>query len=211
MLKEEIKEQNKKHFLLTIKWVILVFIIYLGFYIRFVDLGTHFSDCDDNGVAYTILDTKTPKDISEVRAILTEKASYPRLQILIKLDQLGLLEPLLSIEKHLKIAQFFIIPLRWTYAPLQYIFTPIFISREQSYRETLFWGRFPSFVFSILSLILLIPLYRLFRKSDYFQYLILSLVLFTFSWEHIIYSKHMASYSIGVLSAILILYLLVLA
>lgn len=203
-----LSHSNQKKIPLLLRWILLIIIICLGFYIRFIDLSTHFSHCDDNGVAYTILDVKTPKDISAVRGILAEKANYPRLKILIKLDQLGLLEPLLSIEKHLKIAQFFIIPLRWTYAPLQYIFTPIFISREQSYREILFWGRLPSFIFSILSLILLVPLYRLFRKGEYFQYLIFSLVLFTFSWEHIIYSKHMASYSIGVLSVVLILYLL---
>lgn len=89
----------------------------------------------------------------------------------------------------------------WTYAPAQFLLTYLLVNPEQSYRQVLFWGRFPSFLFSILTFGLWI---FFFRKYDKLKTPAVSvgLALIVFSWENIIYAKQMESYAIGVFSAI---------
>lgn len=190
------------------QWIILLVVLFVGIYVRFVDLGTHFSHIDDNGVALSIIRAQQTLDINYIRQQLAENKSDGKRFFLRQLEKAGMLDTFVSMLNKLRLEKFIIIPATWTYAPLQYFMTPLLISNKMSYREILFWGRFPSFVFNILSLLALINFYVRFKGKNCFPYLIFSLVLIAFSWENIIYAKQMQSYSIGVFAAILLLLLL---
>lgn len=97
----------------------------------------------------------------------------------------------------------------WTYAPAQFWFTSWLLNESQSYKEKLFWGRFPSFIFGILALAAFVYFYSMFRGKDSWPEQILAVTLLAFSWENIIYCQQMESYSIGVFSVLVMLSLLV--
>lgn len=90
---------------------------------------------------------------------------------------------------------FWAVPSFWTYAPFQFLITTLLISPEQDYRTLLFWGRFPSFIFSTISLVCLLPVYRRFDKPHRYEALT-ALALCAVSWEHIIYAKQMHNYGL---------------
>lgn len=101
---------------------------------------------------------------------------------------------------------FFSIPRHWTYAPLQFIFTKLLISREQTYRDLLFYGRLPSFAAGVLALFALIWFYRR-LEGRLSPRVLFPLTLMACSWEAIVHSKQMHNYELGVLAAILLLVL----
>jgi hypothetical protein len=103
---------------------------------------------------------------------------------------------------------FWAVPRQWTYAPLQYLLTPLLISSEQSYRELLFWGRLPSCLFSILALIALTVFYRRDLRERP-QRVLLPVFLFAFSWEHMIFAKQMSNYAVGLWAMVMMLLLLI--
>ncbi len=162
---------------------LLVFgiLISLGIFARALDLGTHFSHVDDLGVARTLVEAKQKPAPAETG--LGEKASW-------WLDQLTC------------------VPNHWTYAPLQYFITYWLVHPSQTYRQALFWGRLPSFLFSILGFFAVFVLYKKYDrlKSPAFLWF---LFLIALSWENILYAKQMESYAIGVTAAIFLLILLI--
>jgi hypothetical protein len=81
-----------------------------------------------------------------------------------------------------------------TYAPLQYFFTVPLIDREDSYHDLLFWGRLPSFIFSIIGLIILAIILSRILSQKQQMLIFLPLIFFAFSWQNIIYSAHMSNY-----------------
>lgn len=194
-----------------IKYCILISVISIGTYIRFIDLDTHFVHNDDGCVAWCILNAMQDKDYSYYKTKLSDKENDPRpiVQAIRKLEQNGILKPVIDIENKLHLSKYFAEPLAFSSPPLQYILTSNLINPNQSYREILFWGRFPSLLFGILGLIALILFYISFKEKGFFPYLLTSLTLITFSWENIIFSKQMQAYSFGVLCAILLIWLLV--
>ncbi len=99
---------------------------------------------------------------------------------------------------------FFEVSHKWTYAPLQFFVTPLLINLDQSYRELLFWGRFPSFIASVASLIC-VPLFYHFWNTKKDLQALLALTLMVCSWEHLIYAKQMHNYALTGLGIILIL------
>ncbi len=90
-----------------------------------------------------------------------------------------------------------------TYAPVQFVFTYFTLNNFLDYKSTLFWARFPSFIFSLLSFILLYFLYQIHLKNGNYIFLI-GLMLLCFSWEFIIYSVQSETYAIGIFSYLLI-------
>lgn len=157
---------------LRIRIVFILFTLVCGIGIRFAGLSSHFSHIDDLGVAKTILSYQyeIPNDLTGIE----------------KLDVFA--KQWTAISRH------------WTYAPAQFIVTRLLLHSGQNYRQTLFWGRFPSFFFSVLSLLLWVYFYE---RYDRLQTPAgsLSLAILTFSWMHIIYAQQMESYAIGVFSA----------
>ncbi len=187
---------------------IIAFIILLGIYARFIDLSTHFSHGDDGCIAWSILNALEEKDISYYKAKFNEKVNDTRFIPIRILERIGLLDKLILLEMKLRLSKYIVEPLAFTGAPLQFLFTANLLNLDQTYREILFWGRFPSFVFSIIALIVIALFYRSLKKEDYFLHLICTLTILALSWQNIIYAKQMQVYSVGVLCAILILYLL---
>jgi hypothetical protein len=96
---------------------------------------------------------------------------------------------------------FWAVPSFWTYAPFQFLITPLLISPEQDYRTLLFGGRFPSFIFSTLSLAGLLLVYRRFDPAHRYEALT-ALALCAVSWEHIIYAKQMHNYGLVCLGSV---------
>ncbi len=165
---------------LQIRFLFLTFLIIAGTFVRLIDLGTHFSHIDDLGVAKTILTAKEIKP--PLQATLIQLCDFYW-------------------------QQYTAVPRHWTYAPLQFFFTTPLLHSGQNYRQILFWGRFPSFIFGVFTFFMLIYFYK---RYDGLQTpaVSIALVLTVFSWENIIYAKQMESYSIGVFSAVALLLLL---
>lgn len=195
------------------KFISLFLVFILGAYVRLTDLGTHFTHVDDVDLAYSILRGKKPFDINRMNVDVKEKEKeagghlgkfYSLKRAVLKtVDRHPFLVPIFQRAGYLR--QFVIIPFYWTNAPLQYLITTFLLSPTQSYREILFWGRFPSFIFGILGMLLIILFYRKFYKEEYFSYALTAITLLAFSWENIIYAKQMGNYAAGVTFAILLI------
>lgn len=188
----------------------LAAIICLGIYVRIVDLDHQFTHIDDLGVATTILEQDERYDIEYVRKRIYDTThegfnSLPY-RMLRSLDANNRLEA--SIPLLRKLLKPVIVPWVWTYAPLQFPLTSLLLSHDQSYKEILFWGRFPSFLSGCFALILIVFLHRKITKDEYFLTAFTSVLFLSLTWENIIYAKHMSSYAIGVFAAIALLYVL---
>ena len=102
------------------------------------------------------------------------------------------------------------VPDQWTYAPLQFLLTSLLLSQDQSYRDVLYWGRFPSLLFGVASIALMAWFLRVLRRDDdALPDQLLGAALVAFSWENVIYAKQMETFTIGVAAAIVVLILLV--
>lgn len=195
---------------------LFLFIIFFGIYARYTNLDEHFAHVDDIGVAYLIEEQKkysVPQNFEFTYNYLTNtllKNGPDTLENLVlkTLNNLGILRPIYHF--FYQFSPYFITPKLWTYAPLQYMLTPLLISEEQDYRNLLFWGRFPSFIFGLMSIMLLPFFFKEGHneKNLFFAKAILSLTLMSFSWESIIHAQQMSGYSIGVFSAVLLMLLL---
>lgn len=99
---------------------------------------------------------------------------------------------------------------QWTYAPLQFILTSALLSCGLPYHWVVFLGRLPSFISSVAALILFA--YVLIKKRFGFQKNeiagLMSITLFSLSYENIIYGGQMEPYAIGVLFSVIIIWLL---
>jgi len=172
-------------------------VLTLGIYVRYINLDTHFAHADDIGVAISILKANHTGDI-----LTSGKAGH----FSGAMNRIGLLGPVTDfLRSHYP---YVTVPLHWSYAPLQFVFTPLLISSDQTYRELLFWGRFPSFFFGIAAFGISVLFWRMYRPENYFAHSLLSVTLLAFSWENIIYAQQMESYSIGVFAALCLVVLL---
>lgn len=101
----------------------------------------------------------------------------------------------------------------WTYAPLQFIFTCFLLSPEYSYLQTILMGRIPSLFCGIISLFILYKLcvivWQNVEEIREKQARIMCLILLTTSFENIIYSSQMESYTIGLVAVLLCLFMIV--
>lgn len=187
--------------------ILAVIVILLGTYVRFADLATHFVHVDDIGVAQTIVYNQEAIRVEDLRAnILAPNApDYWSLnKILLRFaDQIGFLPTYVGLSRYVNGA--LSIPRDFTYAPLQFFLTSALVSPGQGYRDVLFWGRFPSFLLGVLALPLILLVHRKLHGPTFWAYGLLSLSLMAFSWESIVYAQQMESYTIGVLSATLLL------
>ncbi|MEI6149922.1 MAG: hypothetical protein WCS01_12535, partial [bacterium] len=170
--------------------VLIALLVLIGTALRFSALGTHFSQIDDHGVAKTIKDG-SGCDVAHRKVVMA--------RILAGSSQSDFLVRAMSIplqSDYLVCAMS--VPLLWTYAPLQYFITALLVHPTQDYRSMLFWGRFPSFLFSVLAFGGLILFFAQPGQPDQFPKMLLGLGLMVFSWESIIYANQMSSFAIGV-------------
>jgi len=189
--------------------IVVVFLIACGMRLSF--LSSHFTHVDDIGVANSILKMKSPdmgyadlvKKIYDPQHLDYHSSKYKIFRAADKMK-------LLTLGNTVKV--FVCIPVTWTYAPLQFLFTPLFINTHQSYQQLLFGGRFPSFLAFAAAFGLMIYLCKKWFGKEYEIYALGGAVLLAVSWENIIYSMQMESYLIGVaaLLALMLLYLKIL-
>jgi len=189
----------------------LIFVISLGVGTRFSLLEKHFAHIDDIGVATTILDRQ--KYMGNVvdrydkwrLEVLDGKKGADIQSVAIWLDNISMLK---------EVAYFGIwwrnylhaVPGGWTYAPGQFYLTNTLINSDQSYSESKFWGRLPSFIFNVLAVGLLIILFiRLHKAKNSLPQVVLSAAILSLSWENIIYSAQMESYGIVSFSILFVL------
>ncbi|HAR62509.1 MAG TPA: hypothetical protein DCS13_03510 [Candidatus Margulisbacteria bacterium] len=197
-----------------LQMITILVIITLAGFVRLANLGTQFTHVDDIGVAVTTLDRE------EKFFVHLEKASHKlEKKFNIHLVPLKTLtrwnindNPVKNIISYIpnKIIQVHAIPEIWTYAPLQCAFVPFFINSSQSYRDIIFWGRFPAFLTSMVAIILLCVFsIALYGEKRFFPYLVAGLALFSFSWMHIIYSQQMENYVSGLIAIMTTLIILI--
>lgn len=197
---------NKTNFFL------ILIIVVLSVWSRWYNLDTFTSNIDDHLVAVSILEAKRPMNISSIKSVINDSSitsfNSPPKTFLRFLESKGKLNFTLTLLGPFR--QFLSVPNQSTYAPIQFIFTSLLVNESQSLKQILFWGRFPSFLFSLISIYLFYKLIRVFSFNQQFDVsLILVIAFFSFSLESIIYSKQMESYSIGVFASIILMIILI--
>lgn len=95
-----------------------------------------------------------------------------------------------------------------TYAPLQFLFYPLLLSGEYSYREFLLRGRLPSAIAGCLSLLAFLFMYRRYR-GQIDPAGLLGLTTLTFSLMGIVYAQQAMPYALGVLAYVGLLWIVV--
>lgn len=158
--------------------ICFLLIIAVGIAVRIYMCINHYTSCDDLGVAFSIL-----RGEEGVWSVDNCIHGFKRFQG----DQ-------------------------WTYAPLQFILTSALLSCDLSYQWVLILGRLPSFIGSVAALILFAYLltngHRKFGLQENKIALLMSITLFSLSYENIIYAGQMENYAIGVLFSVIIIWLL---
>lgn len=181
-------------------------LLLIGIYVRYADLGTHFSHVDDIKVAtlLTIESCDIGQSIRKINDISDPRYNTVLWKLARKANDLGLVR----LIPNLMMKPYWVAH-STTYGPLQYFLTPLFLSSTHGYREALFWGRFPSFLCGIAALVLMLSLCQRLYLEEALPHQIMCLAILVFSWENIIYAKQMESYAIGVLAAVLMMILLI--
>ncbi len=188
--------------------ILLLVIFFISTVTRITLLKTHFGHLDDLGVAVTILDSKRhPPTVNSLLAEGHLRASSPRLQALRQMSEnpLGMrvLNALLPVHSYVAV------PLVWTYAPLQFIFTSLLINPEQSYETVKFWGRFPSMVSVSFALLFMVALARQIQPQRWVIWSILFVAPLAFSLQISVMAAQMHNYALGIAVAAGILHLTV--
>jgi hypothetical protein len=174
-------------------------------------LDSYVSNIDDHLVASSILAAKDPLDINSIKTAINDSSlttyNSASKRFLRYLEDHQCLEDFLLCLTPVR--RLFCVPNESSYAPFQFFFTQMLISKNQSLKQLLFWGRLPSLFFSLLSILLFI--YLIYQISPGVLGQISSLIvisIYAFSLESIIYAKQMESYAIGLFASVLLLLLL---
>lgn len=95
----------------------------------------------------------------------------------------------------------------WTYAPAQFVFTFALLPMAKDYNGIKFFGRFPSLVFGILSLLICWNVIK--KITDNKKIALFGTCILGFSWQSILYCMHMSNYEsiifLGFLGAFLVI------
>jgi hypothetical protein len=194
-----------------INYFLILTIVILSVWSRWYNLDSYVSNIDDHLVASSILEAKRPLDIIAIKSIIhdTSLTTYNSTakKFLRFSEANGHLDAIL--RRIDPVRPWFCVPNQSTYAPFQFFFTQCLINKQQSLKQLLFWGRFPSFIFSILSLFMFVYLINKTSLSVVGQISSLPVIaIYAFSFESIIYSKQMESYAIGLFASVLLLIVL---
>lgn len=183
-----------------------VLMLFIVSFIRLESLGEHFTQVDGAGVAELLL---FPRDLTNTDKAFLKKRIEEQSSLIYKIynhaDEEGYIDNVLSLGN--SFYQFFVVPITMTYAPIQFIGTKFLISEEQSYREILFWARFPSFLFSVFALVLIFTFYQNIQSKERLPQRLLAITLMGLSLENIIFAQQALSYSIGVFVTMLLILL----
>ena len=162
--------------------------LFIASFIRLESLGEHFTQIDEAGVAELLL---FPRDLTNINKAFLKKRIEEQSSLIFKIynhaDEKGYVDNVLSLGN--SFYQFFVVPITQTFAPIQFVGTKLLISEEQSYREILFWARFPSFLFSVSALVLIFKFYQNIQRKERLPFRLLAITLMGLSLENIIFSQ----------------------
>ena len=178
------------------QWAVLpaafVVLLAVGIGLRFHDLGEHFSHVDD------LVTIAGPYLINQGEPLtVTVPGTGGRLSLAVDAYRIRSNPLLYAAYSTLT-----------TYAPLQFLFYPLFLNGDFSYREFLWRGRMPSAIFASLALVAFIGLYSAWAGGLDAAGL-LGLGILALSLMNITYAQQAMSYAVGVLGAALLMWLLV--
>ncbi len=184
----------------TILAILLLCITFIG--VRYQILGSHFTHVDDTvPAAYVFHTPEDPSELSDRLQKYYKERGHDDLpesaSILFKLPY-PIIRPFIVG---------FLISNGTTNAPGQFLLTSLLVNHDHGYKESLYWSRITSFLCAVLSLIVLLILYRKFFRNDELPYVLVGISLISFSWMHIIHSMFAGPYAAGIL-AILLAFLL---
>jgi hypothetical protein len=179
-------------------WLIAIFL--LAFAVRFVDLGTHFTHYDDVFPAVDILKAQEPDFRQKLLSALydqTKPSYYDKQKVFVRKIYENP-KTRFIFESGVNLGKFLIVPLNSTSAPTQFAIIALLINKSMDYRAILFFSRLPSFIFGLLTIVLL---YFSLRQKTNTAGLLSGLLIATLSLESIIYAKQATSYMIAAFSA----------
>ena len=185
-----------------------IIIVCISVFQKATFLSVFVSSIDDNLVASSIIYGKKPLNESKVRITLHDQRkptynSIPK-ELARKLDSTGYLMPVLR-QLHF-LFPLYAVPNETTYAPLQFFLTAFLVRDTQTMTSNLVMGRLPSLLVHFLGLMLFLYLMvKYFDGDKNTGSLCFSLLILSFSYEHLIYSIQMESYAIGVFAFFLLM------
>lgn len=182
----------------------IIIVIAAAAAIRLSGIKNQFTTIDDIGVAESILIQNDLYDISYIRNKIYDANHqyYDSIQYkaLRYLDNRALMEPTLPLLKIVMRAV--VIPQTWTYAPAQFLLTQALLLKNIGYEWTLVLGRLPSMIASVATLITLVWIHKKLDADRGKTKALAAVALVGFSWEAIIYSRHMSNYALGNLAVL---------
>ena len=181
--------------------ILLYILLIFGVYFKYQNLDTQFSTTDDTGVAWTLIEHIKDIDNSYIQKKIVQQQheDFHSLQYFILRNfDINIFKPILKL---------FIIPQTWTYAPMQFVITQFFLNDDLTYKDLIFWGRLPSFIFSISSMIMIILIMKNIYKNKWLYPCLTTLIVYNFSLENLIYSAHMSNYASSCFSVLSVIYI----
>lgn len=205
-------DENMKNWVKKFGGWLPLLIVFVSILPKAYFIKTFASSGDDHLVASSILYGKMPFNESKIRITINDQVkptyhSFPK-KIARKLDSTGHLMPMLHRLHFL--FPLYAVPNESTYAPLQFFLTAFLVRDTQSMFTNVVMGRLPSLLVHTFGLLLFLYLMvRYFKGAENTVSLCFSLLILSFSYEHLMYSFQMESYAIGIFGILLlaILYL----
>ena len=218
--------KNKKSCIFAVS---LGLLLALGVWSRVMIVDRHFTHIDDIGVAWSILELK--KEIIQLDN--TCQKSFVKMNTSCRLNWAKAQTETFNTENGdrtlatrfgrflknnelidpVRTAFYFyqsynIVPMSWTYAPVQFYFTNLLIHPLMNYEQIKFFGRLPSFIFSLFTIVFIAYAAKLFLTppAQNFDPLAAALIATT-SLQSIIYSAQMNHYSAGVFAVTVLVFI----
>jgi hypothetical protein len=166
--------------------------------VRIPLLANHFGHIDDLAVAVAIIDAKAhpvslDQLVEEAQRKVRQGRPTARIAMLLRLSQ----EPgVASAWRFLEpVYPLVVVPLKMTYAPLQFLLTGAILRPGAGYDEVKLWGRLPSLIASIATLALLAPLSKKLSPQTWTAHFLAAASVIGFSIEYSIMSAQMHAYA----------------
>ena len=174
-----------------ISFLTFFFLIFLlGTISRIDNVKNHFTHVDDIGVAKVIIDSKENpiiKNIFDKNHTNYNNKYKVKIREYFKEDDV-----ILKIFRN--VFPYFSVSYYYSYSPVQFIFTNLFLEFGDNYEQFKINGRLPSFILSILSFVIFFRLGKKFFESKENYILLFCLSIFYLSWEYIFVSSLMYNY-----------------
>lgn len=184
----------------TLGWFVFV-IIFISFWIRISLLKNHFSHIDDLIAAKASLFFEVKDNYFDfVNSDIRTNKYINSLFFKFTYNHYNFFKPFLYS---------FYISTTTTYAPFQFILTSFLTKSASGYENILTQIRLTSIIFSFLSFIFLVILFKSISRNKFIYYSCFGLTILGFSWEHIIYSVQSSSYAIGIFSSFIFFYIII--